>query len=142
MVARHIFAISRAGLSLIVAGALGACAFPAREPIEVPEPGVIRLQADANGEWHAVAPDCTRLLVAPRLPTWRGDRPTAAFGCATYTNLARQLARPEDLEAPRPYAGQDPTTAAGAIERYHDNAVTPLNDTSTRTTADSGSGGL
>lgn len=130
--------IVRLAVSLLAAGTLGACAFPDRQVVHLPDPGVIRLQADAEGRMQAMPPDCALLLEPPHLPTWRGNRPATAWGCATYTNLARQVARPEDLEAPQPYAGQDPTTAATAVERYHQNEVTPLNETSTRSTSTRG----
>lgn len=74
-------------------------------------------------------PDCAALAT----PSEYGDadnRPTMAFGCATYSNLGRMLSDPADLESPRNFGGADATTSAAAVDRYHRNKVTPLRQTS------------
>lgn len=92
---------------------------------------------------HAGQPDC-RALAEPSPfrdgPVQMTERPTLAFGCATYSNLARMLANPGDLRQPAPYAGQDGVTAGAAVGRYHDHKVTPLQAGST-TGSLSGAGG-
>ena len=65
-------------------------------------------------------------------------RPSFAFGCATYNNLARMVANPNDLIAPRPYAGQNPVAAGAAVERLETDKVKPLLSTTT-TSGSSGS---
>jgi pilus assembly protein CpaD len=82
----------------------------------------------------ALLPDC-RPLAEPStmrdgiLP-YEG-RATIAFGCATYSNLARMVANPRDLVNPRGYPGQDAVNAGAAVQRYHENKVTPLSDSTT-----------
>lgn len=110
--------------------ALGGCAFPNKENVALPNPGIITVTQDASG-FRAVPPDCTPLLEASRLDKPEDRRPAIAFGCATYTNLANQVARPNDLTHPKPYAGQSADTAAGAAQRYREGQVTELRGTST-----------
>ena len=90
----------------------------------LPGPDIIQLADN-----QALPPDC-RSLAEPSMfrgGTWQLEqRPTIAFGCATYGNLARMVANPQDLAHPAPYAGQDAVTAGAAVQRYHDNKVTPL----------------
>lgn len=81
------------------------------------------------------APDCGS-MVTPSEEWSAWQRPTMAFGCATYTNLTHMLADPADLAVPRNFGGADATTAATAVDRYHANQVTPL-----RRTSSSGAGG-
>lgn len=76
-----------------------------------------------------IMPDCAS-MVAPSEYDWKGQRPTMAFGCATLGNLGQMLADPADLEHGRRYRGADPVTAASAVDRYHENKVTPLRGTS------------
>jgi pilus assembly protein CpaD len=52
------------------------------------------------------------------------------WGCATYTNLAAQVANPKDLVAPGKLAPADGALAAGAMQRYETGHVIPL-DTGT-----------
>lgn len=78
---------------------------------------------------QALAPDCRQLEDASPFrdgPLQLDRRPSMAFGCASYGDLARMLANPRDLTHPAPYAGQDAVTAGAALTRYHDNKVTPL----------------
>lgn len=80
-------------------------------------------------------PDCSQMVTPNEswtfaTSTYAAPRPTMAFGCATYTNLSRQIADPADLATPRALDAPDATTSAAAIQRYHDNTVTPLRKTS------------
>jgi pilus assembly protein CpaD len=58
-------------------------------------------------------------------------RPDIAFGCATYTNLAAQIARPADLVAPLPLGPADAAVAASAVRRYETGTITPIDTQST-----------
>lgn len=79
---------------------------------------------------NAVAPDCTE-LARPSLLTDAGlHRPDMQWGCATYTNLAAQVANPKDLVAPGKLAPANAAVAASAVHRYETGHVIPL-DTST-----------
>jgi hypothetical protein len=108
--------------------ALCGCAFPRKDFSSVPDPRVITVKQDGPG-YVAFAPDCERLLQPSQHNKADDLRMSIAFGCATYTNLAGQLARPEDLVRAKSYGGQSAETAAGAIERYSQNKVTPLRET-------------
>lgn len=123
-------------LSLLLVGLpLIGCA--PLEPARLPDQSVIALL-----DGQAVPPDCSRLEEASVYrdgPLQLTQRPTIAFGCATYTNLARMLARPADLAAPGRYRGQSGTAAGDAVQRYYDNKVTPF--TGSSTTSVSGSSG-
>lgn len=74
------------------------------------------------------APDCAA-LVTPSEAISAASRPSMAFGCATYTNLTNMVADPADLVAPRRFGGPDGTTSATAVDRYHQDKVTPLRRT-------------
>lgn len=108
---------------------LTACGFPNKNYSTLPDSSVIRVTQTEAG-FQAIPPECARLLEPSRLNKFDDPRPAVAFGCATYTNLAEQLARPQDLTHPAPYAGQSPDTAAAAVQRYRENAITPLRSTS------------
>ncbi|QCR10259.1 hypothetical protein EH207_02995 [Brenneria rubrifaciens] len=81
-----------------------------------------------GGRWVAVPPDCYKLL-QPGYHWSLEGRKQVAFGCATYTNLAISLARPQDLSRPRVYSGMQADAAALAITRYRQNKVEPLRQT-------------
>lgn len=87
----------------------------------------------------AVAPDCASMVTPSeaiqKTPFASEKRPTMAFGCATYSNLAAMVADPADLAAGRSLNGQDAADAAAAVDRYHDDKVKALRET----TAASGS---
>ncbi|GAU04809.1 lipoprotein [Burkholderia stabilis] len=72
---------------------------------------------------QAVPPDCAKLMQPSHLVDAGFGRPGVPFGCATYTNLAAMLARPQDLVAPVPYGGADAEVAAGAVRRYVEDRV-------------------
>jgi len=90
---------------------LGACA-----PLTVarmPDESVIRVKDGA-----LIAPDCRTLQQPSEMPMRDGllqmtKRPSIAFGCATYSNLAKMLVNPQDLVDPQPYPGQSAPMAGG-----------------------------
>ncbi|MYN13503.1 hypothetical protein GSY71_10185 [Pusillimonas sp. TS35] len=108
--------------------ALTACAFPRKDFSGVPDPGVIRVEQSGPG-FRAVAPDCNKLLQPSQYNKADDLRMSIAFGCATYSNLAEQVARPDDLVRPRTYRGQSGDTAGEAVKRYREGEVTPLRET-------------
>lgn len=108
--------------------ALSACAFPRKDFSSVPDASVITVEQVGPG-YRAIAPDCARLLQPSQYNKADDLRMSIAFGCATYTNLAGQLAQPRDLLAPASYRGQSAEAAAAAATRYRENKVTPLKET-------------
>ncbi|HUH58530.1 MAG TPA: CpaD family pilus assembly lipoprotein [Candidimonas sp.] len=119
---------ARAGVLLALCLALGACAFPRKDFSSVPDPSVITLK-HSGPDYVASAPDCTKLLQPSQYNKADDLRMSIAFGCATYTNLAEQVANPNDLVKPKAYRGQHAEAAAGALTRYRENRVTPLRKT-------------
>lgn len=109
---------------------LAGCAFPRKDFSGLPGPDVIKVVNEGNG-YRAQGPDCNNLLQPSQHSKADNLRMSIAFGCATYNNLADQLARPEDLVAPKRYPGQSADTAGAAVERYRTNEVTPLRGTDT-----------
>lgn len=123
----------RSVAAALALAALGGCTFPHKAPPLAASVDSIGLVTNARGQWEAVPPDCNALREPSRLSNVNTPRDDLAFGCATYTNLARQVARPADLATPAPYPGTDARTARDAVQRYLDNQVTPLlENTSTR----------
>lgn len=109
---------------------LTACAFPRKDFSSVPDPGIIVLTQSGPG-YRASGPDCSTLLQPSQYNKADDLRMSIAFGCATYTNLAEQLARPDDLIRARSYGGQSAETATTAVERYRKGTITPLRETGT-----------
>ncbi|WP_063744716.1 CpaD family pilus assembly lipoprotein [Paraburkholderia oxyphila] len=111
--------ITRFSLGLLLSLTLGAC-MSERPPPGLPDARVVTFDGvQAHG------PDCASIA----LPSHLGDpdrlaHPAIPFGCANYTNLAAQLARPADIAQPTPYAGADGTAAARSVQRY-DNPPPP-----------------
>ncbi|WP_244816345.1 CpaD family pilus assembly lipoprotein [Caballeronia sp. Lep1P3] len=113
-------------LALLVAFACGAsgCFKP---PRGMPNETVIGYDGK-----NAVPPDC-HALSRPSLLTdagWR--RPSMQWGCATYTNLAAQVADPRDIVSPQAIGPADAAVAASAVRRYETGHVIPLDQTSSR----------
>lgn len=125
-------------LLLSLSGLLTGCM--SLEPAHLPSESLLYLQ---NGQIQS--PDCRTLQDPSEFrdgPLQLTHRPSVAFGCATYSNLAKMIANPQDLEQPRRYPGQDATTAGAAVQRYHDDKVKPLlNTTTSQTGSTSSSGG-
>lgn len=118
------------GAALAAGLGLGGC-MSTHPPLGMPDASVIGYDARDGG--RAVPPDCTQLNQPSHMLDAGFGRPGMAFGCATYTNLATMMARPEDLVAPLPYGGADAGAAAGAARRFDEGRVKPLNPTSTTT---------
>ncbi|MGN6314795.1 CpaD family pilus assembly lipoprotein [Trinickia sp.] len=108
-------------LSVLLAGCLSTA-----PPIGMPDATVIGVE-----DGHVVPPDCDALATPTNFRDAGAKRPTNAFGCATYRNLAAVLVRPADLVAPRPFAGADAPVAASAVHRYETGKITPLPTTET-----------
>ncbi|WP_065502454.1 CpaD family pilus assembly lipoprotein [Burkholderia stabilis] len=97
--------------------ALAGC-MSAQPPLNLPDARSIGFDGV-----QAVPPDCAKLMQPSHLVDAGFGRPGVPFGCATYTNLAAMLARPQDLVAPVPYGGADAEVAAGAVRRYVEDRV-------------------
>ncbi|QCP52717.1 hypothetical protein FAZ95_26605 [Trinickia violacea] len=118
-----------ARLAALAALALSGC-LSAPPPLNLPDASVIGYQ-----DGRAVPPDCAKLNEPSHLVDAGVRQPSVAFGCATYSNLAVMIARPEDVVAPLPYAGADAATAASAVRRYQEDRIKqPTAPTSTTTT--------
>lgn len=124
--ARGPFAVVLCAGTLVLAGC-----FPRPDYSGLPDPSVITV-TDGGTQAQAIPPDCDTMLI-PSAMTTDDDRHTWAFGCATYTNLARMVAQPTDLIDPRPFAGASAAREQGAVQRYHDNKTTPLKSNTTMT---------
>jgi pilus assembly protein CpaD len=103
---------------------LGGCFQP---PFDMPDASVIHHDGGQIGP-----PDCRQLVVPSGLTDGGLRQPSVAWGCATYTNLAAQIAHPRDLEQPGPMGPADAAVAADAMRRYEQNKVTPLDNQSSR----------
>jgi pilus biogenesis lipoprotein CpaD len=79
-----------------------------------------------------VAPDCGALSEPSHMLDAGARRPAVTWGCATYTNLAAQIANPRDLVDPQPIGPADAAVAASAVNRYENGRVTPLDKKTTR----------
>lgn len=112
------------GASLLLAGC-----FPAKEYASIPDVNTITVRRDAYGNYVAIPPDCEKLLQPDLYNATHNLRPDIAFGCATYTNLAAQIANPKDLVAPKSYEGQHADTASSAVTRYREDKVIDIHRT-------------
>lgn len=116
--------VSTLAVLLALACGLSGCFHP---PRNMPNESVIGY--DGTG---AVPPDCAALSRPPVLSDAGRQRPSMQWGCATYTNLAAQLAHPADIVAPQPLGPADGATAASAMRRYETGHVLQLDKSSTR----------
>jgi type IV pilus biogenesis protein CpaD/CtpE len=103
---------------------LAGCLKP---PVGMPDARIVSY--DGNG---AVPPDCDKLQRDSLLADGGVRRPSMQWGCATYTNLAAQLARPEDAVHPQTLGPADAAVAASAVNRYENGRVIPLDTTTSR----------
>lgn len=113
-------------LTLLCAAAfaLTGCFKP---PVGMPDESIIGYDGK-----HLAPPDCSRLEHPSLLLDGGVPRPSMAWGCATYTNLAAQIANPRDLVAPQPLGPADAAVAASAVRRYETEHVYPLPTGTTR----------
>jgi type IV pilus biogenesis protein CpaD/CtpE len=111
-------------LACAAAASFGGCAKP---PRNMPDASIIGFDGK-----NAVPPECTELARESLLTDAGVHRPDMQWGCATYTNLAAQVANPRDLVAPAKLAPADGAVAVGAMQRYESGKVIPLDATSSR----------
>jgi hypothetical protein len=109
---------------VVLATLLGGCIHP---PFDMPDASVIR-----DNDGFAAAPDCNQLAVPSGLTDAGIRQPSVAWGCATYANLAAQVANPRDLTQPAPVGPADAAVAANAMRRYEEDKVTPLDQKTSR----------
>jgi pilus assembly protein CpaD len=113
---------------LVLSGAVvslaGGCAQP---PMDMPDSSVIGYDGH-----RVVPPDCASLARPSVLTDAGKHRPDMQWGCATYTNLAAQLAQPKDIVAPGKLGPADGAVVAGSVRRYETNKVTPLDTATSR----------
>lgn len=122
-----VFARLNRYLVLLLTLGITACSSWQRDEYDMPDASVINIEHRFWG-WAVTPPDChTRRYSSHH----QGDtpRPVIPFGCATYTNLAASLARPQDLVVPQNYPGAQSDTATLSVTRYRENNVEPLRDT-------------
>lgn len=98
-----------------------------KPPRTMPEASVIGFDGTT-----AVPPDCASLTRSSLLTDGGFRRPGMQWGCATYTNLAAQVARPEDIVNPRTLGPADAAVAASAVHRYETGRVIELDKTTSR----------
>jgi predicted small lipoprotein YifL len=112
---------------------LAVCAFAApltgciKPPLGLPDARVIGYDGQ-----NATPPDCDELSRRSLLLDGGVRRPSMQWGCATYTNLAAQLAHPEDAVHPQTLGPADAAVAASAVNRYENGRVIPLDTSTTR----------
>ncbi|MGA7816685.1 CpaD family pilus assembly lipoprotein [Caballeronia sp.] len=114
--------LSLAALAVATCTLLGGCLQP---PLGMPDERTLSYDGRS-----VVPPDCAALRRPSLLSDAGIPRQSVSFGCATYTNLAAQIARPADIVEPVPMGPANGAVAANAVLRYQTDAVTPL-DTST-----------
>ncbi|WP_250453710.1 CpaD family pilus assembly lipoprotein [Caballeronia sp. ATUFL_M2_KS44] len=115
-------------LSLLLAVAFAASATGCfKPPRNMPEASVIGFDGTS-----AVPPDCASLARSSLLTDGGFRRPSMQWGCATYTNLAAQVARPEDIVNPQTLGPADAAVAASAVHRYETGRVIQLDKTTSR----------
>jgi pilus assembly protein CpaD len=98
-----------------------------KPPRDMPDQSVLGFDGK-----NAVPPDCSELARGSVLTDAGWHRPSMQWGCATYTNLAAQVANPKDLVAPGKLASADAAVAASAVHRYETGHVIPLDTSSSR----------
>ncbi len=81
---------------------------------------------------HAIPPECDQLRRSSLLTDAGFRRPGMEWGCATYTNLAAQVANPRDLVTPGKLGPADAAVAASAVHRYETGNLAPLDSKTSR----------
>jgi hypothetical protein len=112
------------GLLCVTAFALCGCFKP---PVSMPDERIIGYDGK-----RLTPPDCDRLAQPSLLLDAGVPRPSMAWGCATYTNLAAQIANPQDFVSPQTLGPADAAVAASAVRRYETDHVYPLPTDTTR----------
>jgi pilus assembly protein CpaD len=98
-----------------------------KSPIDMPHQSVIT--SDGN---TLTPPDCSDLQSPSELTDAGLRRPSVAWGCATYTNLAAQIAHPEHFNHPVELGPADAAMAASAVHRYENGKAEKVDTSSTR----------
>ena len=111
-------------LSCAVAASVSGCFKP---PRNMPDPSTIGFDGRST-----LPPDCASLARPSVLTDAGWHRPSMEWGCATYTNLAAQVAHPQDLVKPEPLGPADAAIAASAVRRYETGHVIPLDTATSR----------
>lgn len=115
----------RGAVICLLAATLAGC-FP-QPPRGMPDSSVIGFDGT-----HAVAPNCDA-LTQPSTAIDAGEhRPSMEWGCATYSNLAAQIAHPSDLVSPKSLGPANGAVAAAAMQRYETGQVIKLDEGTTR----------
>lgn len=107
-----------------IAASTSGCFKP---PMGMPDASVIGYDGT-----RTTAPDCAALSRASLLTDAGMRRPSMQWGCATYTNLAAQIAHPKDAVAPESIGPADAAVAASAVHRYKTGHVMKLDTSTTR----------
>ncbi len=117
-------------LTFILACAIGVglsgCFKP---PRDMPDASILKYDGHS-----VVPPDCASLSRPSVLTDAGWHRPSMEWGCATYTNLAAQIANPQDVVAPRAPGPADAAVAASAVHRYETGQLIPFNTVTTHDT--------
>lgn len=125
-------AAATAALAAVLA--LAGCADPS---LNITDASAIRVGPDG-----VPVVDCSPLTEPSVLTNGGSQRPAMQWGCATYTNLAAQVANPQDLVAPARLGPADGAVAAAAVRRYQTGHVKTLdNGTSSSSSSKAPSGG-
>ncbi|WP_144144625.1 CpaD family pilus assembly lipoprotein [Paraburkholderia sp. BCC1884] len=111
-------------LACTVAASVSGCFKP---PRGMPDQSTIGFDGHS-----ALPPDCASLARPSVLTDAGWHRPSMEWGCATYTNLAAQVAHPQDLVKPQPIGPADAAVAASAVHRYETGHVIPLDTATSR----------
>jgi pilus assembly protein CpaD len=103
---------------------LGGCFKP---PRDMPDASIVGFDGHS-----VVPPDCASLSRPSVLTDAGWHRPSMEWGCATYTNLAAQIARPQDAVAPHALGPANAAVAASAVHRYETGQQVPIDKTTIR----------
>ncbi|MGI4859160.1 MAG: CpaD family pilus assembly lipoprotein [Janthinobacterium lividum] len=119
--------VARTLALLLLCGIVASTSGCFQPPLGMPDASVIGYDGT-----RATPPDCAALSRASLLTDGGLRRPDMQWGCATYTNLAAQIANPRDAVAPAPMGPADAAVAANAMRRYRNGQVMKLDTTTTR----------
>jgi len=111
-------------IACILVVGLGGCFKP---PRGMPDTSTIGFDGK-----EAVPPDCASLARPSVLTDAGWHRPSMEWGCATYTNLAAQIAHPKDAVAPHKLDPADAAIGASAVRRYKQGDAASIDKTSVR----------
>lgn len=110
-------------LACAVGVGLSGCFKP---PRDMPDASILKYDGHS-----VVPPDCASLSRPAVLTDAGWHRPSMEWGCATYTNLAAQIAHPQDVVAPQAPGPANAAVAASAVHRYEAGQLIPFNTVTT-----------